>query len=364
MMHRLPALLIGLVLLAACGSVPAAAPASVPAARVHASASVLPSVTALAQIQVVAETAATRTIKHSLGETTIPANATRVLVADLLTLGAYAALGELPYAACGYPLEENVGPFGPIMTPLLDRKTEHLGGCAAFSNAFPLERFATLDPELILVADVYAKRDNNYERLAAIAPTVAIPFLSSQRLAFFQNVAATIGKQQAAQELLDAHYAKLDAVKNRLAEPLDVAVVALYPEGLTIFADTFAINPSLVRMGLTFNPVVQEIPGFEGDRVANLSYEQLQLLQPADLIIVDQPADGTDQRSFAEAKLNDPLWQALPAVQQGNIVFMPESDLYATGSILSYERAADTVAAFLEQRGLLAAATATRRLGF
>jgi len=334
---------------------PAAASTPAPAAAPVATAAA-PTAVPLAQLEVVAETAETRTLRHALGETTIPANPRRVLVADILTLGAYVSLEKIPSAACGYPLDENVGPFGPVITPRLAGKTEHLGGCFAFGGAFPLERFATLAPDVILAADVYAKQDNNYELLAEIAPTVAIPFLSSQRLAFFENVARTIGVEEQAQKLLDAHYTKLDAIKARLAQPLRVAVVALYAEGLTIFANTFAVNPSFERMGLRFDPVVQDIPGFEGDRVRNLSYEQLQLLAPADLLVVNSPGEGTEQHTFLEHKLADPLWQALPAVQQKNVVLVPESDLYATASILSYERATDQVAAFLEEKGWLAPA--------
>lgn len=311
------------------------------------------------RIELIGEQGDSVTVRHALGETTIPKQPERVLVADILTLGAYASLGEVPFAACGYPLEDEMGEFGLLVTPLLGGETEHLGGCVAYGGTFPLERILALSPDLILVADIYAEQDSNYALLSEIAPTVAVPFDGSERLQYFVDVARVVGQEQEALTLVEAHYSKLDGIRARLTEPVSVAVVALREGGVTLFGKDFSVNPSFARMGLAFKPVVKDLPGYdpESARVSDMSVERLSLLNSTDIIIAESNAVGSENRAEFDAQVNSPLWQSLPAVQQGNVVFINQGELFVNASLLSFEAATDQVVAFLEAQGYLSPAS-------
>lgn len=101
MTDRILFVFVLILLLAACSGAPVAPAPEVPVANAPMRAPTVPpsqlAAAPLAAIEVVAETDTSRTIKHALGETEIPRNAERILIADLLVLGAYAALGEVPY---------------------------------------------------------------------------------------------------------------------------------------------------------------------------------------------------------------------------------------------------------------------------
>lgn len=310
------------------------------------------------RIEIVEDEVDTITLRHAFGETTIPKNPERVIIADPLTLGAYASLGEVPLAACGYPLDTGVGKFGLLVTPLLEGATEHLGGCQSFGSGFPLEQMLTLDPDLILIGAGLAGQENSYTLLSEIAPTVAIPFDGSERLRYFEDIARVVGKEEVAQTRIQAHYDRLADIEAQLTDPVDIVVVSLRSAGLTLYGADFSVNTSLVRMGLTFEPAVSSLPSYlpEQQRARDLSFERLDLLDSADLIIIEENAVGSENQEVFEEQVNSPLWQSLSAVQQGNILFINQGELFATASILSFEEVAGQVANFLEERGFLAPA--------
>lgn len=115
--------------------------------------------------RVVAETTTTRTIEHAFGTTEIPAAPTRVvalgeemLLADLLDSGIK------PVASI-----VNVPEHVPLITP------EELAGTDLLATAgdISIEQLLAYNPDLI-VGTAFFISEIGYERLAAIAPTVAV----------------------------------------------------------------------------------------------------------------------------------------------------------------------------------------------
>ena len=244
--------------------------------------------------------------------------------------------------------------FGAIMTPLIGGQTEYLGGCF-FNGTPPLERMLELAPDLIVTEERVARSDNSYAVLSEIASTVAVSFDGSQRLRYFTDVARVFGKEEEAQALIKAHHDKLDDVQARLTEPVSMAVVLIQPEGFSLLGEHFAVNPSFARMGLAFDPVVEEVDVYtlERDRAENLSIERVDLMENTDMLVVTQFAQNIGDGDPLDELLQSPLWQTLPIVQQEHVIFINQLDLYASSGLLSFDATTDELAAFLEERGFL-----------
>ena len=285
----------------------------------------------------------TRLIQHTMGETEIPTDPQQIVILDRRSLGAYTMLDrDPPLAACAFRSwfgEE----FGTTLTPLLEGKTQSLGDC---EGGYPLETIAALDPDLILGADV---DETVYEELSAIAPTIFLPFDAKHRLNLIVEIGRVFDMETEAQAIVDDYLAELDSYKAQLEPPPSVALISLRNEGLVIYGDVFFTGTLLDRMGLPFDPVVQDISGYERDRVRNLSYEQLPLLESTDVIVVLSPEEGSEGREFVEEKLQTPLWQALPAVQQERVLFVPERDAFGDSSLLGVKGITDTLFDFIQE---------------
>ena len=295
------------------------------------------------EVSPVAAEPETRLIRHTMGETEIPTDPQQIVILDRRSLGAYTMLERgPPLAACAFRSwfgEE----FGATLTPLLDGKTQSLGNC---EGGYPLERIVTLNPDLILGADV---DEAVYEELSAIAPTIFLPFDAKHRLDLIVEIGRVFDMEAEAQAIVDGYLAELDSYKAELEQPPSVALISMRDEGLVIYSNEFFTGTLLDRMGLPFVPVVQDIPGYERDRVRSLSYERLSLLESTDVIVVLAPEEGSEGRDFVEEKIQTPLWQALPAVQQERVLFVPERDAFGDSSLLGVKGITDMLFDFIQE---------------
>ena len=132
------------------------------------------------------------TIKHLFGETTIPAPPTRVVSAGFTEHDDLLALGVVPVAVTNWFGNQ---PFG--VWPWAQSK---LGSATPvvlnLDNGIQVDRIAQLKPDLIVAINAGLDSDT-YQKLAAIAPTIAQANGPGQGEAFFEpwkDQATTIGK--------------------------------------------------------------------------------------------------------------------------------------------------------------------------
>lgn len=251
----------------------------------------------------------TLTVEDMTGEIAIPAEPQAALgmyttdVDILITLG-FPLAGSQPVRDEGYDAFPSFFPQA------------ELEGIETFTN-FPEYNFEAIlaaQPDFILNglgydADVVAK-------LPEIAPTYSVNgFDGRDWREIFRETAAQLGREEQAQAWFDTYEARVAEVKAELADRGIAPVVGPvdYWDG-QVTASCYGI-PCLVfaDLGLEITPLATT----EG---TSLSPEQLSQLSDIDVFFTTSTpnADGGFDDPFA-AVADNPLWQALPAVQDGAV---------------------------------------------
>ena len=184
------------------------------------------------------------------------------------------------------------------------------------------EKIAELEPDLIIGVDSY--NGDDYDTLAAIAPTVLIPFASSGDWpALAHQVADLVGKS-AEMDALQATYEDASStLATDHADALASTTWDIVSGGLT--AD--GAGTTFVWLGNSTAGVVMTTAGFQLAEASSgtsengfveLSDEQLGMLGDADAIVTLADDDGTLSES-SESLVAQPLFASLPAAQSGNV---------------------------------------------
>jgi iron complex transport system substrate-binding protein len=246
-----------------------------------------------------------RTITHSMGQTTIPAIPQRIAVMSdyeeldpVLVLGIrpvlwgytnYSGSGMMPWITAGSAAD----------TARYDIKQD--------SFEYDLERISAARPDLI-VGVVYGLQQS-YGQLAGIAPTVALPAVStvdwreSQRL-----VGAATGQDDAAGRVIAETEANVAEARATLGAFAGRRVLMAFQWGDRFYVSGAQTAPArLVReLGLVF-----EDKGTEAT-APGVSLEQIRILAESDIIF------GLDWNpAQADALERNTLFRGLPPVQEG-----------------------------------------------
>lgn len=271
------------------------------------------------------ETAAaptTLTVEDMTGEVEIPAEPQAALgmyttdVDILITLG-FPLAGSQPVRDEGYQTFPSFFPQA------------ELEGIETFTNypEYNYEAILAAQPDFILNglgydADVVAK-------LPEIAPTFSFNgFDGSDWRDIFRETAAQLGREEQAQAWFDSYEARVAEVKTALEER-DIAPVVGpvdYWDG-QVSASCYGI-PCLVfaDLGLEVTPLAT----VEG---TSLSPEQLSQLSDIDVFFTSAtPNDAGGFNDVFAPVADNPLWQALPAVQDGAIYTGDLEMLYGSPS--------------------------------
>lgn len=270
------------------------------------------------------------TVTHAFGETRIPKPPTRVVSAGLTDADDLLALGVVPIAVTDWFGAE---PFGvwPWAMPRLGSAQPVV---LSLADGVPVDQIAALGPDLIVATDAGLDQDT-YNRLAAVAPTIA----QAGRDAFFEpwrNRAGAIGqavfRHDDIQKLITDVDAKLSSVKE--ANPQFAGKRALLLAG-TLFRDSVQVSGPpwrhefLTQMGLTVaDPGESLIPR---DRMADV-------LDGADVLIWTTESD--EERA---GLLADPTIASLRATAAQRHVFTGKelAGAIAYATTLSYPVVAD-----------------------
>ncbi|OBK74718.1 iron ABC transporter substrate-binding protein [Mycobacterium sp. 1274761.0] len=270
------------------------------------------------------------TVKHTFGETKVPAPPKRVVSAGLTEQDDLLAVGVVPIAVTNWWGDQ---PFGvwPWAAPKLgDARPEVLD----LSNGIQIDRIAALKPDLIVATNAGVDQDT-YAKLSAIAPTIP----QSGQDAFFEpwkEQAAAISQAVFKFEDMSGLVKKVEDTFTEIgkAHPQFTGRTALLLEGAIVGDAVQVLTPGwrnefLTQMGLT-------VPDTGGSVIAPDRMEQV--LDAADVLI--WATENEDQQA---ALLADPTIAKLRATTAQRHVFTGKdlAGAIAFASPLSYPLVAD-----------------------
>ena len=264
----------------------------------------------------------TRTIRHKLGTTDVPARAERVVALDANELEECVALGLTPVGSIPDPLP-HLPPSAADIPPALTSAYE-----------VRVERIAALRPDLIVGPDFYV--EELYDRLSAIAPTVVTPrdtFADwKENLRFMGR---TLGREEEARAVLADYDARARTARAAIDAPSVGPVTAMlaFEDRMYVYVRSFC-NTVLADAGLRPpGAQVRALP--EGEERLDLSLERIPILE-ARHIFLGRLAD------FPSPISDNPLFRRLPAVRSGR-VHEVEGQTWNQGSVIAANAILDDV---------------------
>ena len=268
------------------------------------------------------------TIEHKWGSTTIDAEPERVVVAGLREQDALLALGVVPVATTEW-LGEHPGAIFPWAQDELGDAP--LPEVLDFTDGLQFEKIAAERPDLI-VAIYSGLSKEDYEKLAAIAPTIAQPPGQIDWASSWQDeiltVGKAVGKPAEAQRLRDEAEAEIAAVAREHPEfKGKTALVGTFYEGLYAYGPNDPRSKLMVDLGFTYPPSMKD---FGGDEFGATVHDEEVSKLDVDALVW-----------FAAPKLEDqissqPVYADLAVHQQGRDVFIDEKGaFYESTSFIS-----------------------------
>ncbi|GAA3400400.1 iron-siderophore ABC transporter substrate-binding protein [Paenibacillus hodogayensis] len=288
----LAVIVLACVVLSACGSAKSAAPAE----------------------------EGTRTIKHAMGESVVPAHPQRVVILTNEGTEALLALGVKPIAAVdsfyGNPWYEH------IAADMAGVK--NIGG----ESQPNLEIIASLKPDLILGNKM--RQEKLYEQLKAIAPTVFTETLRGEWKSNFQVYADALNLKEKGEQVVAAFDKRMDDFKSKAGDKLNEKVaVVRFMGGKTRFyyGNMFS--------GVIFNQlgVKRSDPQSDSKAFEDITKERLPELGAADIVFYfTYDLDGKGKKQ-EEEWINDPLWKNLKVVQNNKVYAVNDATWNTSGGV-------------------------------
>jgi iron complex transport system substrate-binding protein len=248
-------------------------------------------------------TAATRTIKHVMGETPVPTQPKRVVILTNEGTEALLALGIKPVGAVqswtGNPWYEHI-------------KADMQGVTVVGKEGEPnLESIAALKPDLIIGNKM--RHEKIYEQLKAIAPTVYSETLRGQWKENFKLYADTVNKKDEGDKVIADFDKRVETIRQKLGDKINTKVsMVRFMAGDTriYYKDTFS-GIILDQIGLK-RPDSQNKNEFAATKVPRERTPEMD----GDVIFYFTYETGNgDASKLEEQWTNDPLWKNLSAVK-------------------------------------------------
>lgn len=258
------------------------------------------------------------TVTHAFGETVVPAEPVRVVTAGLTEQDVVLALGVTPVGVTEW--------YGDQPYATWPWAQDELGGATpevlSVADTFEYEKIAGLAPDLIVAVNAGLDQAS-YDRLSAIAPTVAQPTDGPSNFAPWDAqtliVGQALGRADEAQALVTGirdRFAAEAAAHPQFAGVPAVFLQAPYYDGSAIAYQDWLSTEFLTDLGFV---VPSDIDRFapEGDTAqAYIPLENLGVLDSADVLL--WATEDATARTELEAQ---PLYRQLAAVRGGNLVF-------------------------------------------
>lgn len=276
----------------------------------------------------------TRTIKHAMGETPVPAEPKRVVILTNEGTEALLTLGVKPVGAVqsftGNPWYEHI-------------KSDMDGVQVLGKEGEPnLEAIAALKPDLIIGNKM--RQEKVYELLSAIAPTVFSETLRGQWKENFKFYAEALNKKAEGDKVLADFDKRTETIREKLGDKINTKVsMVRFMAGDTriYYKDTFS-GIILGQIGLK-RPESQDKPEFAATKVPKERIPEMD----GDVIFYFTYETGNGEASKAEEQwLQDPLWKNLSAVQAGKAYKVDDAIWNTAGGV----RAANLMLDDLQKR--------------
>jgi iron complex transport system substrate-binding protein len=267
------------------------------------------------------------TIAHRYGETTIESAPERIVVAGLREQDALLSLGVVPVATTEWFGEHPGGIFPWAKAALGDHP---LPEKLDFTDGLQFERIAALRPDVILAVYSGLTQDD-YDKLSAIAPTVAQPKGQVDWGSSWQEELATAGQVVGKPKEAAAVQAKAEAELRRAADAHPVlkgttGVVATPYNGIYVYGPEDARSRLLGDLGMTFPDALRFVG--KDDFGGQLSEERIDLLDQGVVLWFAKPR--------AREKVIGGPYGKLSVHAQGRDVFLDErGTLYEATSFIS-----------------------------
>jgi iron complex transport system substrate-binding protein len=215
-------------------------------------------------------------------------------------------------------------------TDVLPHLQDRLEGITILGWPLNLEKVTLLNPDLI-IGSADGDQTQTYELLSQIAPTVLADLETSgdwkQMVRFVGEV---LGQPQAATAVLEKYDRRIDQFKQKMeerAQNLEISVIRLYPEKITLYQKDSFIGRILDDAGLK-RPPSQQLSADQALAFANNPIQvsiSKELLEKADgdvIFVITYSYQEQQERAIKTRLENlktDPLWSRLEAVQRDRV---------------------------------------------
>ena len=273
------------------------------------------------------------TFKHAFGETTVAAKPQRIVTIGWMTQDAVLALGEVPVAIPEQMWGGDAEGVLPWVRDAVNASGKPMPAIINFDTDIPYERLLALTPDLIL-APYSGLTQEQYDRLAAIAPTVA--YAETPWAGSWQDVVTVtgkaLGKSPEAEKLiadLDAQFAAAKAAHPEFAgKTFTFGSLWVGGTGMGVYSVTDPRIPMVEDLGLVPSAGIVELskqPGYYFD----VSFENLSTVDADVLIVLDE---GTPE---SDAIYTNELIQRFAPVAAGRMVRLNDKAYVMATSALS-----------------------------
>lgn len=286
-------------------------------------------------------------IEHAGGVTEVTPGVKRIVTLDghvdlhtLIALGYTPIMTGLAGEWPDYPPLVHALPVGSAEIEILPRGIENI------------ERIAAVQPQLILSAEYDSER---YDLLSEMAPTILLDRYELDVDGHVRTVATALRSPEAAERVIAAFEERVAEVHNTVAgtamrdTPFAVVMQHGFNGTFRMLGRTSYCGRTLAAVGANrlIDPDVGEPDGSNGEFGIDVSRELLaDVLGPVAFIVmaISSPFTG------AEPLSNSPLWERIPAVQEGAMVEVNE-DIWYQDTALNRMARLDDIEALVRQFG-------------
>ncbi|WP_430335296.1 Fe2+-enterobactin ABC transporter substrate-binding protein [Rhodococcus sp. ACT016] len=264
-----------------------------------------------------------RTVETARGPVTLDAQPQRIVSTSVTLTGSLLSI-DAPLIGTGAQPKSTVtndqGLFTQWADIAADRDVEVL-----YQGPPNVEKITAAAPDLIVVSTSGAdSAAQQVETLSKIAPTLLFDYSDKSWQELTTQLAAAVGKEDRAKELLAEFDAKVDRAKSTIAPALQDGAAPVNiltynsPEDSKIFTAESAQGRLATRLGLTIADLPAEIAG-EGaaagrSDIVGVNMENLpRALTGATTFIINAQQPGADKLKA------DPTLAAVPSVQRGAV---------------------------------------------
>ncbi|MDV8020432.1 ABC transporter substrate-binding protein [Rhodococcus sp. IEGM 1330] len=289
------------------------------------------------------------TIEHAFGETVVPEEPTRIVVAGYTEQDTVLALGVVPIGVTEWYGDQPYATWPWAQAALGDAQPEVP---SATGDGFEEEKIAALQPDLIIATNAGLTEDT-YTRLSDIAPTLA---QSDSSTAYFEpwdilaeKIGRALGKKTEVDALIDGvnqKFADAAAANPEFAGKKAIFLQNAFYEGKAIAYQDGLSTDFLTKVGFVIPDEIDAYVPADGGGQASIPLENLSVLNAADVLIwgTEGPGDRTELEKEA-------VYDALEPVKDGNLVFtdgVTAGAIYFT-SVLSLPYVIDKLAPALAE---------------